>query len=369
MRIGFLHQSNDPYAEVRIKYFLSKRHEVYSITFPKKEKQEDIDGLIRYFLPNLYLNYIPFLKRIIYGWHIYKITKKSKLDILHVVNALNSFYLFCSQAKKNILENEGSDVLKTPKNFPIIKAYYKLFFKYAHGIIQDSKLVQNAAIHLGAENNKRFNKVIEIGVDFNIFNFEVRKRLVRNKYNINNSPIVFHSRRLSKVYDIDTIIKSVPIVKKELKNVKYIFTGFESELKKSTLKLIRKYEIMNTIIFCGRLNHDKEIKYYYSDADVVVSVPVSDSSPFSVYEAIACGTPVIVSDLPWLDGKFIRNKHLITVPVSNYNILANNIINTLIGNINIDFDSAYKVVYNNINKETENNKLEIFYQFLFNNIK
>jgi glycosyltransferase involved in cell wall biosynthesis len=37
----------------------------------------------------------------------------------------------------------------------------------------------------------------------------------------------------------------------------------------------------------------------YRAADVVVSIPASDSSPRSVWEALACGRPVVVSDLPW----------------------------------------------------------------------
>jgi glycosyltransferase involved in cell wall biosynthesis len=37
----------------------------------------------------------------------------------------------------------------------------------------------------------------------------------------------------------------------------------------------------------------------YRAADVVVSIPSSDSSRRSVWEALACGRPVVVSDLPW----------------------------------------------------------------------
>ena len=63
------------------------------------------------------------------------------------------------------------------------------------------------------------------------------------------------------------------------------------------------------MIFTGRLDHNKEIKYYYADADVCVSIPSSDSSPFSVYEAMATKTPVIVSDLPWVSENFDKNEH------------------------------------------------------------
>jgi glycosyltransferase involved in cell wall biosynthesis len=37
----------------------------------------------------------------------------------------------------------------------------------------------------------------------------------------------------------------------------------------------------------------------YRAADVVVSLASSDSSPRSVWEALACARPVVVSDLPW----------------------------------------------------------------------
>src|SRR5262249_56320154 len=37
----------------------------------------------------------------------------------------------------------------------------------------------------------------------------------------------------------------------------------------------------------------------YQASDVVVSVPSSDSSPATAWEALACGRPLVVSDLPW----------------------------------------------------------------------
>ena len=43
-----------------------------------------------------------------------------------------------------------------------------------------------------------------------------------------------------------------------------------------------------------------EIPDLYRAADLVLSVPSSDGLPVSVLEAMACGTPVIVSDLPAL---------------------------------------------------------------------
>lgn len=38
---------------------------------------------------------------------------------------------------------------------------------------------------------------------------------------------------------------------------------------------------------------------HYNAADIVVSVPSSDSSPKSVYEAMFCKKPIVISDLEW----------------------------------------------------------------------
>lgn len=47
----------------------------------------------------------------------------------------------------------------------------------------------------------------------------------------------------------------------------------------------------------------------YRAADVVVSIPSSDSSPRSVWEALACGRPVVVSDLPWARDELEDGRH------------------------------------------------------------
>ena len=48
----------------------------------------------------------------------------------------------------------------------------------------------------------------------------------------------------------------------------------------------------------GRMSYDR-VADYYRAADVCVSIPDTDSSPRSVWEAMACGCPCVLSDLPW----------------------------------------------------------------------
>jgi glycosyltransferase involved in cell wall biosynthesis len=53
----------------------------------------------------------------------------------------------------------------------------------------------------------------------------------------------------------------------------------------------------------------------YRAADVVVSVASSDSSPRSVWEALACGRPVVISDLPWAREELVSDEQALLVPL------------------------------------------------------
>ena len=101
MRIGFFHSQNDPYTTERIKYFISIGYEVFSITFPSKSPIKEINGCFQISLPDILLNRILFVKRLIYIFHINRITKSIGLDVLHVVNAQSIILAYFSASKKN----------------------------------------------------------------------------------------------------------------------------------------------------------------------------------------------------------------------------------------------------------------------------
>ena len=363
MRIVFLHQPNDPYAETRIKYFVAKGHEVYSLVFNKGIVPKVITGVKLEVLPVKLFLKIPFAKRILYSKEIKVFTVNNKIDVFYVISALNSYYLKSSKAECNILEIQGSDVITQPQRFPVLKLFYKRYWKYADGITQDSRLAQSRGKPYMPEGI--LNETIEIGIDFEVFNPNVTKGLVREKFNLKNRPLIFHPRSIKKVYNLDTIIKSIPVVKKQFRDVCFMFTGYIESLNRKTRNFIKENNLNENIIFCGRLDHETEMKYYYKDADLVLSVPSSDSSPFSVYEAIATKTPVIISDLPWYKGKFIPHKHIAIVPPEDCEKLSKMIIQVLKGERYLDVNSAYDVIYDKINMQKENQKLEnIFFSCL-----
>ena len=55
---------------------------------------------------------------------------------------------------------------------------------------------------------------------------------------------------------------------------------------------------------------------WYQASDVCVSIASSDSSPRSVWEAVASGTPCVVSDLPWVHELIEPGRDALVVPIA-----------------------------------------------------
>jgi glycosyltransferase involved in cell wall biosynthesis len=65
-----------------------------------------------------------------------------------------------------------------------------------------------------------------------------------------------------------------------------------------TTRAIERLGLDGAVIMLGSVPAER-MPDVYRAADVVASIPSSDSSPRSVWEALACGSSVVVSDLPW----------------------------------------------------------------------
>ena len=362
LKIVFLHRAVDPYTSERIKYFIQKNQDVYSIIFDLGENvifQNNNYNIIK--LRRSVLDKMPLAKRFVHYFEIKKILREIRPDVVHVVNALNLFYLSYKTDFVKVIENQGSDVIYTPERFKVLIPFYRLLYKKVDAVVQDSKTAQGYGIKYGAPKDN--NKIIEIGIDFDIFNNNVPKGIIRKKYNLDNRKIIFHSRGVvASIYNIDIIIKSIFLVRKNFPKCILILTAKKEQLNSQLQDFIQSNKLENNILFVGYQDRVKDLKYFYCDADVNISVPSSDSSPFSVYESMACLTPNVVTDLPWLYSNFIPEKHLKVCSVRDEKSLAEQINKILNSNHNLDLLSAYNIVYDKINLKKENKKLELLYR-------
>lgn len=103
--------------------------------------------------------------------------------------------------------------------------------------------------------------------------------------------------RVHPIKDIKLFIKAADIVLKKEADVKFFVVGPVDDQKyyKECLSLIKKLGVSENFIFTGSRGED--IVYWYNLFDIFVLSSISEGFPMSTIEAMACGTPVIVTDV------------------------------------------------------------------------
>lgn len=169
-------------------------------------------------------------------------------------------------------------------------------FKKAHITTGDSIFLQEQGYKVGAKKSNNF--IIQNGVDSDIFFPQAND--LRHSYDVGDDEVlIFSPRAITPLYNIDTILQAVhELVCKGLKIKCMLSFAFGDDYSDQLKKQAKDLKIDDHILWLGYLTY-VDMAQHYNAADLVVSVPSSDSSPKSVYEAMFCKKPIVVSDLKW----------------------------------------------------------------------
>lgn len=194
----------------------------------------------------------------------------------------------------------GSDVYLGKKN-----SLFKFMTKFAS--FQAKAIVSNSMRYLGelADLGIPKEKFIEIPYGVNIKNFEhikQERKVMRKSLGIKSSDLIILAvGRLVEKKGFDYLIKAIPGVLKEYKQIKLLIIGDGSE-KNNLENLVDELKIKNKVSFLGRINHT-DLPKYYSVADIYAAPSVKDkqgnleSHIVALFEAIASGLPVVATEL------------------------------------------------------------------------
>lgn len=189
----------------------------------------------------------------------------------------------------------GSDVIEVDTMGDCYRLQFIL--READAVLVNSQVLGESAIAQGAEPEKI--KHINWGVDLNKFNPDIDSLAYRKLLKIqNDSPVVISIRNFEPIYSIDTLIKAIPPTLKEVPNAIFIIKG-EGTLTNELKKLASQLNVAKSARFLGEAEYD-DVPLILKSGDVYVSTAITDSLPSSLMEAMACGMPVVVGDVPSL---------------------------------------------------------------------
>ncbi len=124
----------------------------------------------------------------------------------------------------------------------------------------------------------------------NIINTE-RFKITSHKFNFH----LIITRNLETIYGIETAIKSLSTVKRNYPNIKLTIAG-SGDQKSNLEALVKALELNNHVVFTGRLTPE-QIAQLYQEADIMLNPTTVDNMPNSVLEALACGLPVVTTNV------------------------------------------------------------------------
>lgn len=167
----------------------------------------------------------------------------------------------------------------------------------ARAITVNSQSALNACLGYGG-NAEKIHLIRYPGVDLDRFK-PLSRDAAREKLGIRAGRVVLSPRGLGGYLNSDVIVESAAGIIKRHPDTLFIFisgVGMSSELEKHQARA-RSLGIDRNFKWEGQVAWEL-MPLYYNAADVVVSVSSNDSLPNCMLEAMSCGVPLVMADIP-----------------------------------------------------------------------
>jgi D-inositol-3-phosphate glycosyltransferase len=139
--------------------------------------------------------------------------------------------------------------------------------------------------------------VVPCGVNMELFR-PIDKTDARQRLGFKDEKILLFVGRIDPLKGIDRLLETMPLLKNEGKFKLVVVGGDEnSRLELEGLKkLVAKLDIQDSVDFRGLVKQE-QLPYFYSAADVCVVPSYYESFGLVPLESLACGTPVVGTDV------------------------------------------------------------------------
>ena len=274
------------------KKLVEEGHEVYVITYPHKELK-DIDGI---HVIGTRGNNVTGVRGLMFKKNakraLENLLEKEDIDISH------GHYLFPAGAaavevgnKHNIktyVTAHGSDMFELYKSQPLIRSTIRDVLKNADGVFAVSNALMHEIVATGVVGIADKIKLSWNSVDIDKFSPK-NDSSFKEEYSLLDKPIVMFVGNLIKRKNVDSLLEA----KKATKSDYYLVVVGDGPLYKKLTKKVEEENIPDVIFTGSRTDVEKIIP----SCDVLVLPSFSESFGLVLIEALACGKPVIGSDV------------------------------------------------------------------------
>ena len=147
---------------------------------------------------------------------------------------------------------------------------------------------------------------------------------LRTKLGWQDKTVLLSMRSFEKLYDVKSIIQAFCISSELRQDMRLLVFG-QGTQEPLLKKIVREYGVEDKVYFGGKVSLE-ELPDVYRSADLYISASHSDGSSVSLMEALACGLPVLVSDIPGNREWIVPGKNGWLFKTGNVNDLGNHLL-------------------------------------------
>lgn len=137
--------------------------------------------------------------------------------------------------------------------------------------------------------------LIPNGVDLKRFHPSLNGHQVKSRLGFGDRHVIFSLRVHEPKNGLEHLIRAIPLVVKEKRDVVFVIGG-DGSLREYHEELATRLNVRGNVVFTGWLPHDT-VPLFYAMSDVVVVPSIQEAFGLAVTEAMACGKPVIGSNV------------------------------------------------------------------------
>ena len=296
MKICFVGPANSAHIIKWCNWFCAHGHDIHVISFTRGEIRSakvhlidigvDADG-----------NDFGKLRYLFTGNKIKKLIREIQPDIVNAHYATSyGIAMALSGVNNYVLSVWGSDIYDFPRKSPLHRALLKYSLKKAGSLFSTSQAMADEA----AKYTNRHFEITPFGVDMDLFDPDKRTRS-KNVSSKDEEFIVGTVKGLSDNYGIRYIIEAVGEIKKtNVIPIRLRIAG-KGPQEQEYKELADQVGISTITDWLGFISQDEAAKEWANmDIALIPSELESESFGVSAVEAQACGTAVVISDIPGL---------------------------------------------------------------------
>ena len=226
-----------------------------------------------------------------------------RLDRKQNLNVLNAHWIFPDGIatawvgkllkKPVVLTGLGCDLNYYP-SLPFRRRFIKKALNKADIVTTVGRELKRTVVRLGIPEQKIFP--IPNGVDFNLFNLISREEARRRLQIENVGPLLVTVSSLDEAKGGRYLIQAIKEMGHDFDDPARIMVVGDGPLREDLLLQAKQLGIANRVVLVGKRPHH-EIPLWMNAADLFCLPSIREGQPNVILEALACGTPVVASNV------------------------------------------------------------------------